>query len=108
MPEDLKNRTCVTCACAYLVEPPRVPTAEQLAADPDIQNRKPLRICRLNPPAMVHIPVPQAMGPPKMVPKLMQQPVDDYFSCWHWKAEGTLPGDALPLNNPGLRLYDGN
>jgi hypothetical protein len=29
----------------------------------------------------------------------MQAPTDDYFSCWHWKPPGTLPGDvrAVPI-----------
>ena len=31
MTEDLKNRTCETCACMWKAEPPRVPTAAQLA-----------------------------------------------------------------------------
>jgi hypothetical protein len=107
MPEDLKSRTCVTCACAYLVEPPRVPTAEQLAADPQILNRKPLRICRLNPPMTVYVSVPNPQGGTQNVPKLMQQPTDDYFSCWHWREAGMLPGDALS-HSTVPRLYDGN
>jgi len=97
--EDLKNRTCVTCACAYVVEPPKVPTAAQLKADPEMLTRKPMRICRLNPPTIVHVTVAGPDGAPRTQPKLMQAPTDDYFSCWHWKPPGTLPGDvwAVPI-----------
>lgn len=87
MSEDLKNRTCASCACAYLIEPPKVPTADQLRQNPGLLTAKKQWICRLNPPALVMT----AEGP-----KLMQQLTADYMSCWHWKSPGTLPGDALP------------
>ena len=88
MAENLKNRTCETCACMFRVEPPRVPTAAQLA--------KAVMICRLNPPVMMRFQLPPqvAGGQPVVVDKLMQPQTDSYFSCWHWKAAGTLPGDS--------------
>ena len=96
MAENLKNRTCETCACMFRVEPPRVPTAAQLAMDPDFANRKAVMICRLNPPVMMRFQLPPhvAGGQPVVVDKLMQPQTDSYFSCWHWKAAGTLPGDS--------------
>jgi hypothetical protein len=98
MIENLQGRTCRNCACMYLIEPPRVPTAEQLVADPNFANRKPVMICRLNPPAMLRFQMPSQVpgGPATIVDKLMQPQTDGYFSCWQWKAPGTLPGDALP------------
>jgi hypothetical protein len=104
MTENLQGRTCLTCACMYKVEPPRVPTAAQLAADPDFANRKPILICRLNPPTMVRFEFPPAIpgGPTTIANKLMQAQTDEYFSCWHWKPAGTLPGDvwAVDANSP--------
>lgn len=85
MTEDLKGRTCVTCACAYLAEPPKVPTAQQLLNNPGLATAKPQRLCRLNPPMFIAT---------QEGPKLMQQITADYMSCWHWKPPGTLPGDS--------------
>jgi hypothetical protein len=93
--ERVNGRTCVTCACAFVIEPPRVPTAEQLQADPNIVNRKPVRVCRLNPPTVIFTEVMTPQGP-RTVQRLAQAPTDDYFSCWHWKEPGTLPGDDMP------------
>jgi hypothetical protein len=91
--EDLKNRTCLTCACAYVIEPPRVSTAQQLQANPHLASAKPVRLCRLNPPTFLMT---------EQGPKLMQQPVADYMSCWHWKPPGTLPGDPWSIpDTPG-------
>lgn len=92
MNEDLKNRTCDTCACMYRIEPPKVPTAQQLQENPGLLTAKPVLICRLNPPVIVAT---------ERGSRLMQQPTEGYISCWHWKAAGTLPGDALPAT-PGL------
>jgi hypothetical protein len=101
---NVKGRTCANCACAYVIEPPRVPTAEQLRVDPDFANRKPQRICRLNPPVVIHMQVQTSEGL-QTVPKLMQAPTDDYFSCWHWRAEGTLPGDQYPeVDSQGIPM----
>jgi hypothetical protein len=96
--ENLRDRTCATCACVFIVQPPRVPTAAQLAADPELPNRKSVLICRLNPPSMVRFQLPPhvAGGPPVMVDKLMQPQTDVYFSCWQWRGAGTLPGDRYP------------
>jgi hypothetical protein len=88
MSEDLKGRTCVTCACSWLIEPPKIPTAQQLMANPGLATAKPVRICRLNPPALMMT----AEGP-----KLSQAPTADYMSCWHWKPPGTLPGDVWSI-----------
>lgn len=93
--ERVKGRTCANCACAYVIEPPKVPTAEELRADPELLTRKPQRVCRLNPPVIVHVQVQTAQGV-TAIPKLMQAPTDDYFSCWHWRVMGTLPGDHFP------------
>jgi hypothetical protein len=94
-----ENRTCLNCAVSYLIEPPRVPTAEQLKADPQIANRKPVRVCRLNPPVVLFRPDGSQA--------LSQAPTDDYFTCWHWRAAGTLPGDPFPLD-PNLRAMSRN
>jgi hypothetical protein len=93
--ERVKGRTCANCACAFVIKPPAVPTAAQLEADPQLPNRKPQRICRLNPPTVL---LKQTMTPQGAVtvPALTQAPTEDYFSCWHWRAEGTLPGDQYP------------
>lgn len=82
--EDLKGRTCRTCACSYLVEPPKVPTAQQLAADPKIAERPAVLICRLNPPVLLSTP---------MGLKPMQGPTEYHVSCWSWRKPGSLPGD---------------
>lgn len=87
MPEDLKGRTCVTCACAWLAEPPKVPTAQELLNNPALAHAKPQRICRLNPPYFLAT---------EQGPRLMQQITADHMSCWHWRAPGTLPGDDFP------------
>jgi hypothetical protein len=101
--ENLQNRTCATCSCAYLVKPPAVPTAEQLRVNPGLVTAKPQLLCRLNPPIMMLAP-PTAPGqPPQM--KLMQAPTEPYMSCWHWKEPGTLPGDVIPTLAPAKRLY---
>lgn len=88
MPEDLKGRTCATCACAWLMEPPKVPTAQQLLNNPGLAIAKPQRLCRLNPPMFIAT---------QEGAKLMQQVTADYMSCWHWKPPGTLPGDSWHL-----------
>lgn len=100
MTEDLKNRTCETCACMWKAEPPRVPTAAQLAENPDLLTAKTVMVCRLNPPMLVHT----AAGP-----KVMQQPTQGYMSCWHWKPQGTLPGDiwAVDAESPVGRVMQG-
>lgn len=87
MSEDLKGRTCVNCACSWLMEPPKVPTAGQLRDNPALLTAKPVRICRLNPPQLMIT---------ERGAQLAQQVTADYMSCWHWKRPGTLPGDALP------------
>jgi hypothetical protein len=102
MSEDLKNRTCVTCACSWVAEPPKVPTAQQLQENPDLLTAKPVRICRLNPPVLMMT----AQGP-----KLSQAPTADYMSCWNWREPGALPGDrfAVTAAEPGqLLLHDRN
>jgi hypothetical protein len=101
MTEDLKGRTCETCACMFKTEPPRVPTAAQLQENPHLLTAKAVMVCRLNPPALVA--TDQGV-------KLMQQITQAYFSCWQWKEPGTLPGDALRMcgevagapSNPGI------
>jgi hypothetical protein len=92
MTEDLKNRTCATCACAWVAQPPTVPTAQQLQENPDLLTAKPTRICRLNPPTFVMT---------QRGSTLMQQVVADYMSCWHWKPPGTLPGDVWAIPSRG-------
>jgi hypothetical protein len=69
------------------MEPPKVPTAAQLQADPGIANRKPQLICRLNPPALV--------ATPNGI-QIMQAPTQGFMSCWHYREPGTLPGDDRP------------
>lgn len=88
----MNDRTCKTCACAWVAEPPKVPTAQQLQENPDLLTGKPTRICRLNPPAFL-----MTQGGAK----LMQQVTADYMSCWHWKPPGTLPGDAMAIPPKG-------
>lgn len=91
--EDLKGRTCATCACAYLVEPPKVPTAEQLRDNPNLATAKPVWVCRLNPPTTVITP---------NGPSVIQQPVQAYMSCWQWREPGTLPGDGVTTHPMGV------
>jgi len=93
-PEDLKGRTCATCACVYVIEPPKVPTAQQLAADPNVMNITRQYICRLNPPTLVLVKGISPEGTQVQMQKLMQQPTEPYISCWNWRKPGTLPGDA--------------
>lgn len=81
--ETLNNRTCATCACCYRIEPNRVATPDRPADPP---NAKPVLICRLNPPTVIRRK-DDTMG-------LSQAPTDAYFSCWHWKPQGTLPGES--------------
>jgi hypothetical protein len=98
--ESPKARTCKTCACSWVIEPPAVPTAAQLAANPNLMNQKPVRICRLNPPVFMTTTAGA---------KLMQQPVEDYFVCWNWKPIGTQPGDpacVIPVEPlPGNMVF---
>jgi hypothetical protein len=82
--EDLKGRTCVTCACSWVIEPTRIASPDQPEPGPP----KSQMICRLHPPVIM---MTQAG------PKLTQQPTAAYISCWQWRARGTLPGDADPL-----------
>jgi hypothetical protein len=83
--EDLKNRTCATCACMYPIEPPRIQAYVRAPAGAPVPT---LYICRLNPPQLLNTPEG---------PRLQQQQVFLHMSCWHWKAAGTLPGDIHPL-----------
>jgi hypothetical protein len=88
MTEHLGGRTCSNCACVYVAEPPRVPTAEQLRADPHVGNRPAVLVCRLNPPTTVMTP---------NGPTVIQQPTMPYISCWQWRPPGTLPGDRFAV-----------
>ena len=90
MPEDLKGRTCETCACVYVAETPRVVTPEQLKRNPELAGGSKILICRLNPPTFF----PDGKGGMR----LGQQPTAPYMSCWWWKQAGTLPGDAVSLD----------
>lgn len=101
MAEDLKGRTCQSCACVYIIEPPRVPTAQQLRDNPGILSAKPVLVCRLNPPTTVHVRIETSEWP-VTVPKIMQQPTEGYISCWHWKPAGTLPGDTPQFDDSGV------
>ena len=80
------GRCCQNCAVAYLVQPPAVPTAAQLKANPALANAKPVLICRLNPPVLM--PGNQ----------LLQLPTQPHMVCWHWRHLGTLPGDDAPAD----------
>lgn len=92
--EDLRGRTCASCACSYLVEPPKVPTAQQLQDNPALLEAKPVLICRLNPPHTVMT---------DKGPSVIQQPTMPYMSCWYWLEPGTLPGDSRPIpTGPGM------
>ncbi len=81
MTENLQNRICGTCACAYVLEPPRIISAN-INAPPS--TAQPVTICRLNPPDLIMT---------EGGPKIAQRQTLPYISCWSWKPAGTLPGD---------------
>lgn len=84
--EDLKNRTCATCACVYVMETPRIQLGAR-GVGPAAGSPPTLYICRLNPPLLLATPEG---------PRLQQQQTFPYMSCWSWRERRTLPGDALP------------
>jgi len=84
MPEDLKNRTCLTCACMWKIEPPRIQTELNKPAPAPAPT---VLVCRLNPPLWM----PDPKDPQKF--QVVQQQTMPYMSCWQWVPEGTLPGD---------------
>jgi hypothetical protein len=92
--EDLKGRTCATCACVYAMETPRIQVPGRGAVGAGTPT---LYICRLNPPLLLATPEG---------PRLQQQQTFPYMSCWHWTEPGTLPGDKFPAGEttPHIRL----
>lgn len=89
MSEDLKNRTCATCACTFRIEPPRVMTVGR--SPPPAGGASMVLICRLRPPATLLT---------DKGPMIAQQQTQPYMSCWDWKPPGTLPGDVWAVPGP--------
>jgi hypothetical protein len=84
--EDLKGRTCATCACAYMVDTPRIQTNLDVRVASPVPPPT-LVLCRLNPPELLMTPDG---------PRLQQRQTFGYMSCWSWREQGTLPGDDFP------------
>ena len=72
----------------YTIEPPLI----QVGHDRRPPLPQPtLHICRLNPPQLLVTPEG---------PRLQQQQVFPYMSCWQWREAGTLPGGAFSEHFP--------
>lgn len=80
--EDLRGRTCASCACSFLIKAPQIQpigvTKEQFDKMHDV------RVCRLNPPRTVNTPDG---------PRPFQEPVANDNVCWQWRIPGCIPGE---------------